>query len=66
MDEQKKYLKYKIKYLELKKQNMQGGNNRVLDIDHVMFPIYNNNEFLNEVANEYSKNKEYKYSIGPQ
>jgi hypothetical protein len=46
---------------------MQGGsNNRVLDIDHVMFPIYNNNKFLNEVASEYSKNKEYKYSIGPQ
>jgi len=65
MNEQNNILN--IKYLELKKQNMQGGsNNRVLDIDHVMFPIYNNNKFLNEVASEYSKNKEYKYSIGPQ
>jgi len=64
MNEQNNILN--IKYLELKKQNMQGGsNNRVLDIDHVMFPIYNNNKFLNEVASEYSKNKEYKYSIGP-
>jgi hypothetical protein len=45
---------------------MVGGGKKVLEIDHVMFPIYNNNNFLNEVANEYKKNKKYMYLIGKQ
>jgi len=52
-----KYLKYKSKYLELKNNNMIGGGKKILDIDHVMFPVYNNNKFLDEVANEYKKIK---------
>jgi len=31
-----------------------------------MFPIYNNNEFLKEVATEYKKNKNYDYKLGKQ
>ena len=61
-----KYLKYKNKYLELKNNDMIGGGKKILDIDHVMFPVYNNNNFLDEVANEYIKNKKYIYSIGKQ
>ena len=66
MDYKDKYLKYRTKYLELKSNNMIGGGNKILDIDHVMFPVYNNNDFLKEVANEYNKNKKYVYSIGKQ
>ena len=58
MDYKDKYLKYRTKYLELKSNNMIGGGNKILDIDHVMFPVYNNNDFLKEVANEYNKNKD--------
>jgi len=45
---------------------MIGGSKKILDIDHVMFPVYNNNNFLDEVANEYKTNKKYIYSIGKQ
>jgi hypothetical protein len=34
-------------------------------IDHVMFPIYNNNNFLLEVAKEYKKEK-IKFNVGKQ
>ena len=71
IDYYKKYLKYKMKYKmkynELKQSNMiQTGGNNILEIDHIMFPVYNNNDFLDEVALEYNKNKNYVYDIGEQ
>lgn len=66
IDYYNKYLKYKTKYLDLKSNDMVGGGKKILDVDHVMFPVYNNNNFLDEVANEYKKNKKYIYSIGKQ
>jgi hypothetical protein len=50
----------KNKKYTVKNNNMVGGGKKVLEIDHVMFPIYNNNNFLNEVANEYKKKQEKK------
>lgn len=44
-----------------KKQNIN-----LIEVDHVMFPVYNNNKFLEEVANEYKTNEKYIYSIGKQ
>jgi hypothetical protein len=31
-----------------------------------MFPVYNNNKFLDEVANEYKKNTNYIYEASPE
>ena len=66
IDYYNKYLKYKTKYLDLKSNDMVGGGKKILDVDHVMFPVYNNNKFLEEVANEYKTNEKYIYSIGKQ
>lgn len=38
----------------------------ILQINHVMFPIYNNNNFLLEVEEEYKDNKKYIYDISEQ
>lgn len=37
-----------------------------LIIDHVMFPVYDNNKFLKKVYKEWKKNKKYDISIGKQ
>jgi len=56
----------KILHHLIKIRNKQSGGENILKIDHVMFPVYNNNNFLEEVANEYKKNDKYVYNIGNQ
>ena len=40
--------------------------NDFFNIDHIMFPIYNNNKILNKIALYYKNNENYKFSLGPQ
>lgn len=60
MNYRNKYFRYKKKYLLLK-----GGTNKLV-IDHVMFPIYNNNDLLTEIEAEWKKNNNYLVTIGEQ
>lgn len=65
MDYKDKYLKYKQKYLSLK-NSFQSGGGKILKIDHIMFPIYNNNNLLDEIKEEWKKNKNYIIKEGKQ